>query len=125
MKIIGVSGHAQAGKDSFAAAAILAFPGRVMRRAFADGVREEALAAGKWDGRVPYSPQGRSQLQAYGMARRQGNPNYWIDRALWAIKTEGNRNPDLLVAIIPDVRFVNEADEIKRVGGTLARVNRL
>ena len=58
-------------------------------------------------------------LQRVGMERRQLDPDYWIKRAFAAIK------PMTDIILIPDLRFVNEAEYIKAQGGYLVDIKRL
>jgi hypothetical protein len=58
-------------------------------------------------------------LQRIGMERRSLDPNYWIKRAFAAIK------PMTDIVLIPDLRFVNEAEYIKAQGGYLIDIKRL
>lgn len=58
----------------------------------------------------------RILLQWWGTAyRRKQDPYYWIKR--W-----GNNLPDIGSVIVDDVRFRNEAEMIKSVGGYLVRL---
>jgi hypothetical protein len=58
-------------------------------------------------------------LQRVGMERRQIDRDYWIKRAF------ANIEPTADIVVIPDVRFVNEAEYIKSQGGYLVDVKRL
>lgn len=59
----------------------------------------------------------REVLQKFGTAIREGvHPDFWV-RALM----EGTDDWDI---IIPDVRFPNEAEEIRKRGGILVRIER-
>jgi hypothetical protein len=57
-------------------------------------------------------------LQKVGAARRAENPNYWIDKVFSQM---GNVD----IAVISDVRYLNEAAAVKKIGGYLLNVTRL
>ncbi len=58
-------------------------------------------------------------LQRVGAEKRAQNDRYWIDRLFFDISTFNG------VGIITDVRYKNEAQEIKKRGGYLINVTRL
>lgn len=134
MNGIGILGEAQAGKDTVAR--ILVQRHDFVRRGFADALKEDVgLSLLHWtdpqyiehrvyarkyvDGLKPF-PEIRTLLQAYGAARRALDQDYWIRRLFaWA----GREHPgDSLV--IPDVRYRNEAEYLRKVGFRLIRVVR-
>ena len=117
MQIIGVSGHAQFGKDTVAEmiAELLKGRRRVVRIGFADALKEECRAEG-WDGQKDEA--GRALLQRVGVERRQQDPHYWV-RAAFAKMTD----PDTIYTV-PDVRFRNEFEAIRAAGGEVWRVTR-
>lgn len=51
---------------------------------------------------------------------RRMNPNVWTDAVYWAIEEHKPR-----VVLIPDVRFPNEAEMVKAMGGELIRCTRM
>jgi hypothetical protein len=59
-------------------------------------------------------------LQRIGMARRDAQPGVWIDALYGAI---ADRQPE--VAVITGVRFHDEAEMIRAIGGHLIRVERV
>ena len=59
-------------------------------------------------------------LQRVGSERRSENPRYWIDRAFEQVEKS---KPD--VAVFTDVRYQNEAAEVKARGGFVINVSRL
>ena len=133
--LIGLTGKAQHGKDTFFAALVAEFGvERVRRAAFADGVRREAKECGAWDGLVPYTVAGRSALQKFGTDRRGEDPLYWVKAAFKFIRDNetarthgdwaGNPIPEVFIWVITDVRFRNEADAIREAGGVVVRVQR-
>jgi len=107
---IGLIGFAGAGKDT----AALALMDRGWKRvAFADALKSRALYLG-WDGRK--DDKGRRLLCDIGMAMRAYHPTYWIDHARVAIRGRA--------CVFTDVRFQNEADFIRGLGGIIVRVVR-
>ncbi len=123
--IIGLSGKSRAGKDSTVEIARRLLGERVRRVAFADALRAEArnpppgYEQYRWDGMVPYTPEGRTALQNYGSRRRDENPNYWIQKAVDTIRA----GPEL-IWFITDVRYKNEAAAIHAIGGEVWRIVR-
>lgn len=147
MKFLGLSGKAGHGKDTVANV-ITNMYGEygVYRRAFADALKEDVydllvgyrtqqglINAGAWEKEVPdwgiskvqfinsikHHPEIRALLQAYGVAQRKAQPDYWIQRLLkWA---EGSGAKTI---VVPDVRFENEAEAIRHRGGMVYRVVR-
>lgn len=121
--VIGLTGYARSGKDSVAA--VLAEYG-YRRAAFADALKDIATAIG-WDGSKGALPncgrcgmlQGRRLLQVLGSegCREHLGDDVWI-RAL-----ERKLTPGLRWAI-SDVRYLNEAEAIRRMGGEVWRVSR-
>lgn len=121
--VIGLSGKMGAGKD--AVAALLAMRG-FQRFAFADALRHEvvsaircgdldALEADVWA--KPTTPAMREILQNFGMKRRELVPGYWAKKVERMVK-----NVDL--AVISDVRFADEAEMVKKMGGEVWRIER-
>jgi hypothetical protein len=130
--IIGISGYAQSGKDEIAKiAATYGFE----RAAFADTLREALLALNPligvgvrvkdfvglvgWEKAKRTSPELRMLLQRIGTeaGREIFGENIWVDRTLDKLDPTKNY-------IITDVRYKNEADAIRDLGGQLWRVKR-
>lgn len=65
----------------------------------------------------PWPPWLRALAQLYGVSKRDADPMYWVDRCLDDIE---DLDPDGVV--IDDVRFLNEAEELRRNGYTLIRL---
>jgi len=137
--IIGLSGYAQSGKDTVAE--LLCVDYKFHRRSFADPIREaiyrlnpyiinDGLNDGSW--RVAddvdehgwemakQHPEVRRLMQVFGteIGRKMFGENFWVDIALAGL----NSNQRVVIA---DVRFPNEADAIKNLGGQVWRINRL
>lgn len=131
MKIIGITGFARAGKDTYARqlqkkyqqesplwntqiyslsdALKVEMSRRVYMRfgvsSFTEDEHDKATI--------------RPLLVKAAMARRREDENYWIKKLT---KQINNDHPD--VAIITDIRFENEARWVKRFGGKIVRVRR-
>ncbi len=175
MKIIGLNGFKESGKDTTYAcirdlihslheANDLNDAGRVERRAFADSLKiMAALSLGyegndskliatmntlKETGRVvswlntepaasdPVGIDGRKYLQNYGNhARTVFGDSFWVDQVVprddnalvdvWA--TLGRKGPWVglpFLGVITDVRYPNEAERVRKVGGEVWEVIR-
>lgn len=127
MIILGFGSKARQGKDTAAEAIYEHFFSKIARARqhdlttrvpnifhvnFADGVYQEA--------REKYSMTVKDGdlLQRIGHGRRQENPRYWIDKVHEKI-------PDIPgVAVIGDLRYLNEAESIKQHGGYVIQVSR-
>jgi hypothetical protein len=130
--IIGLSGYAQSGKDS--TAELLCLKYGYKRLAFADPMRQALLTINPqldsitrvsdlvedygWD-LAKRNPEIRRLLQVLGtdFGRKMLGDDVWINIALSGIKSEDK-------IVVSDVRFPNEAEAIKKLGGTVWRINR-
>ena len=130
--IIGLSGYAQSGKDS--TAELLCLNYGYTRLAFADPMRQALMIINPrldsitrvsdmvedygWD-TAKRNPEVRRLLQVVGtdFGRKMLGDDVWINIALSGIKTEDK-------IVISDVRYPNEADAIRKLGGTVWRINR-
>jgi hypothetical protein len=128
--LIGFAGAAGAGKDSAAKALML---NGAERRAFADPIRRLLYALNPyvddcacrlvdlvhdegWESAKRSTPEVRRMLQELGSeVRKTANPNYWIDLTLTDLPA---------FAVITDVRFSNEAEAIRALGGIIVQINR-
>ena len=117
MKLLGLSGKAGAGKDSAFLILKRLLGDRVVRVAFADGVKAEAMAVG-WNGLKDEA--GRRLLQEIGAGRREQDPSYWIVSAFKRMATL----PADSIVVISDARYKNEAMVIREAGGALWRIER-
>lgn len=144
MRTIGISGKAEAGKDTVAGIITTVYPETVVRRAFADRLKREALAvwaetrrphlqwvvAASTDAQLLASAnllksgnaEFRTFLQEYGQSRRAEDPLYWIRACAedhLASLADCNK-----VLVVPDVRYSNEAGWVLANDGLLLRVER-
>jgi hypothetical protein len=133
--IIGLSGYAQSGKDTVAK--ILVEDYEFKRVAFADNIRKLLLETNPLVGDAPegptylkdfvnkfgwdeakQDPEVRRLLQEFGVgARNVFGEFFWVDKALERIDFRDR-------IVITDVRFKNEADTIRSLGGDIWRVVR-
>jgi hypothetical protein len=127
MQLLGVVGRASNGKSTVAEA--------IVSHAASEGVRAKSyeistliLDEAKWVGLIS-EEKTRSRLSAaeiktlvdLGRRRRQQfNQDYWLKELALAIEEDA---PD--VAVIPNIRYENEADFIKSHGGHLIKVTAL
>jgi hypothetical protein len=121
MRILGISGQKQSGKDTFAQM-IKDKVRSAMIFHFADAIKEEVADAClvSLEEIEKHKQVYRPMLQWWGTEFRrkhQNDDNYWIEQLhnkLW---------PDWL-NIVADVRFPNEVDYIMKQGGMIVRVVR-
>jgi len=114
IKHIGLIGLAGSGKDT-AAEALGEFG--YWKAAFANHLKQLAYEFG-WDGQK--DERGRALLQDLGMAARRYNPNFWIEQLTWPTKSRAHNLPQ----VFTDVRFQNEADYVRSIGGIIVRIVR-
>ena len=135
--ILGVCGFAQSGKDT--AAGFLIERGW-KRLAFADALRDSVYRLNPivltgpgiknvrvqdivdgigWDVAKVQYPEIRQLLQRMGTEVGRGiyGENFWVDRVLAQIEPGQNY-------VITDVRFPNEVDAVRSVGGVVYRIYR-
>lgn len=167
--IIGLTGHASAGKDTAASHILDMYSGNGCTAAFADALREEVCRAftvdpyiltcratkeqptpalalhrcrdaafvqgiqehyygGTREGGIegehldlaaPRSPRQIMQLWGTEYRRHRNGPGYWTAKMRRHIQRNGQ---DLIV--ITDVRFANEADLVRELGGKLIQITR-
>lgn len=130
--IIGVSGYAQSGKDEIAK---ITKEYGFERAAFADTLRESLMALNPliglgvylkdfvtmvgWDEAKRKSPEVRRLLQRMGTetGRKIFGENIWVNRTLSSLDPTKHY-------ILTDVRYKNEANAIRDLGGQMWRVTR-
>jgi hypothetical protein len=112
--VLGLGHKARHGKDTAAQAMLEAAPADVLRIGFADALYDYC--------RVEHGMTTKDAplLQRVGVQfRTERDPLTWIKAVYYKIL---DKRPK--VAIIPDVRFTNEADFVKALGGYTIKVER-
>ena len=113
--VIGIGHKARHGKDSSAELIIRATKGAARRYSFGTGLYAVARAL------FNMTAKDAPLLQALGTeVGRRHDDDRWIRTTYWQISDERPR-----VAVLADVRFPNEADFVKQLGGTLIKVSRV
>jgi hypothetical protein len=127
MTFIGITGLKKSGKTTFAMFlqnALLPQPAETV--SFADALKEEVSAAAGVTTTYleEHKDSFRLILQGWGTDFRRNlcHKDYWTSRLLQKAVVLKRKGCQYL--IIPDVRFHNEADVIKNVGGRIIRVTR-
>jgi len=125
MKLIGLSGKKQSGKDSIYRIAADSLRSRVGRVGFADAVKHEVseVTGFRRDFIEKHKSEFRTLLQVWGTEFRRhffGN-DYWIEKMETVIE---NSKEHYDYMFITDVRFSNEAEFIKSHNGLLVKVER-
>ena len=135
--VLGLSGWARSGKDTVAdylvenegstkvsfSAPMKEAMYRLNPRITVNEVVNTALRVGidvyGWEGLKERSPDIRGLLQRFGteVGREMFDENFWVDYALNSIE-DGSK------VVISDVRYPNEADAIRELGGKVYRVER-
>lgn len=128
--LIGIVGRKGVGKDM--CADFLCKHMSYVKRAFADPVKEGCLTLFQLDPlqlvgdnkevvdeRWGMSPRQMMQLLGTDMFRKMVSEDFWIQRFLVWYNESGNEN-----VVVPDVRFQNEVDIIKSLGGRIIRLTR-
>jgi len=130
--LIGLSGYARSGKDSFAQALVSRHG--FTRAAFADVLKQLSCEAdpficdGKrlsmiinemgWEVAKEHIPETRQFLQRLGESTRNIlYEDVWVDALL-------NRHSDISRLVISDVRYPNEVEAIRSRGGVVVRIVR-
>lgn len=138
MRILGLTGYAGSGKSTVAQIIREIHPGRVVVKGFADELKRAAMVALGFDDHEAVAAAdalkrhgavatdlgeggsvlitGRTYLQRFGTeAYRRIDPEVWVRRPF-----DVPADTELLVT--PDVRFGNEAEAIRELGGHIHQV---
>jgi phosphomevalonate kinase len=132
MKLIGLSGKLGSGKNYIAEKIIAPYfqdKYNILIIGFGDQVKNELYArdiALTYDLLYDHKTyESRKKLQEYATeyGRDKYNQDMWIRGLDMQIETFVKRSPKEVMVIICDVRFVNEADYIKKKNGYLFKIN--
>lgn len=122
MKIICISGHAGHGKDTAAdlfKACLTEKGKRVLITHYADLLKYICKQYFGWDGEKDV--KGRQLLQTVGTnAIREKNPDFWVDFIISILRFFPN---EWDYVIIPDTRFPNEVEKLRKNGFDVLHVN--
>lgn len=138
VEVVGLSGWARAGKDTIADHLVekygytkMSFATPMKEALYKlnpkitiDNVMATPIRIGVdvygWDGMKEHGPEVRDLLQRFGteVGREMFGEDFWVDAAIEKIE-------DGAKVVFADVRFPNEADAIKALGGSVGRVTRL
>ena len=121
LKFILISGHAGAGKDTFADILVETLTKKcytVLKTHYADLLKYVCEKYLGWDGKK--DKYGRTILQTVGtdIVRRK-NPNFWVDFILTCVAPLNMWD----FIIIPDTRFPNEISRVKEEGYDVMHIN--
>jgi len=123
--VIGLAGAARVGKDTIANLICSLIP-RCEKIAFAHAVKEECepicqdrWGISAWTEDPEQKKIVRPVLIDIGHGRRQDCPTYWIDRARDKVYNSKSTHQ-----IITDVRYANEADFVRSLGGFVIMIKR-
>lgn len=130
--IIGVTGFARSGKDTFyqQSSKILS-KAKCFRYAFADALKEESdefLKKHVGISAFTEDPEDKELIRpflvTYGTElRRKLDPSCWISKVESMIEKNHNNSSENFI-FITDVRFENEAQWVKSIGGAIVNVTR-
>lgn len=120
--ILGIAGPIGGGKDTFCDYALKYGATKI---GFADALKwvcqdltghDYTLRETK-DKEIWPGVTGRKVLETIGATMRSLNENFWIDLAL-------ERTFYTPLVVIPDTRYENEVEAIRKLGGKIVRINR-
>jgi hypothetical protein len=130
--IIGVTGFARSGKDTFfQESSRLLSKAKCHRYAFADALKEESddflkkhVGISAFTEEAEDKELIRPFLVTYGThLRRKLDPSCWIKKVEQAIE-DNHKSSRNNIIFITDVRFENEAQWVKSIGGIITKVTR-
>lgn len=141
--VVGLAGKARSGKDTAARALEARWPGGpVLILALAEPIRRmlHALVGKPWayaqgdakEGQMPGLPDGtspRKMLQTLGDWGRAIDKDLWVKSVVgeineWVAHWSHRRPGAVLMVIVPDVRYDNEAQAIRDLGGFVLKIER-
>jgi hypothetical protein len=111
-RIIGLYGKMHTGKSTIAARIKASNPEQVVVMSFAAKLRQVLKDL--------HIPESRGSLQKVGQGLRNSNPDVWVD----AVRPEVDESLSLgNVVVFDDLRYPNEFDYIKNLGGLLVKLS--
>jgi len=116
--LVGLGSKARQGKDTVAQGLLHTYCTVGHRVSFADAVRAVCRVNHGMTRKDP------ALLQHIGVGRRQTDPDIWVRTVAWQLQEWQDDATGVQMIIIPDLRFPNEADWIKRHGGLVLDVRR-
>lgn len=127
MKLIGIHGKKHSGKDELCKRLLWFSEVPCKRMAFADCLKAEVAEA--CDVSLEFIEKHKDNfrliLQGWGSDFRRNlfGTTYWIDKLAFDIGEEKNITPEILI-VVPDIRFENEYEFIKKNNGILVHIIR-
>jgi len=118
MILVGLSGKQRVGKDTVASYLQLKY--NFIRLANADYLKHVSKKVG-WDGKK--DSRGRRLLQQLGVIVRDYDKNFWVGRVAQQVNELKEKDEGVHI-VVTDIRFVNEADLIRSLGGRTIRIER-
>lgn len=124
--VIGISGKKLTGKDTLCEALLNQANVQGTRIGFADALKEEVAKA--CEVTMPFINANKQQfrpiLQWWGtdFRRHYKGDLYWVEQAFLKINAAIKQGKQLI--IIPDVRFISEAEPLRSLGAHLIRMAR-
>lgn len=127
VEVVGFSGKIGTGKNYVCEELFLKCPllppKRTIVLAFADQLKVDAVVQGNFSYEEVYYTKPeivRTYMQTHGTERRSISEDVWIRYMDTWVKVHAERGMERF--LITDVRFRNEADWVKRMGGKLFRI---
>ncbi len=122
MILIGIGGKMHAGK-TYVAKKIISGSVYDLILPFAKPLKEDLISWGFAPSEVYESkpPAIRALMQAYGVARRHQEPNYWLGRHKKMLGLVDSAR----IVVVDDVRFPNEFDYLRSLGAYMVRLTRV
>lgn len=127
MRIVGIAGADGCGKSTLAGHLLTTEGYYPVRVPFAEQLRHEVQALLEQDGeqtvdawQKPTPAWLRQLLRGWGDYKRSLQPDYWVLAWRGLIQFWGTRHtPHELLIIADDLRYVNEAEAVHNLGGTV------
>lgn len=127
LKVFGISGVARCGKDTFADFLIKQYPRIFVKRSMAYEVKKdldpflkEKLGISAFTENPAEKEIIRPMLITWGTdVMRKLDKNHWVKKINKKIIENSNLG---LITIVPDIRFLNESDWVKRHNGILVHI---